>query len=243
MSAVPQSLREGAFGLGANRMQVVAADRLPGGALGHRRRARARRVAGHRRDGAGARRRRPVAEPRHRPARELSDDGGVHRLDRARRHPDRLDRVQDDLRRRLHAVRHHVRPEPRSRSGSSASTGRCTNDRCADRGLRHPGSQRARTRPSTSIFSSLMYRRARARVPRPRRDHLRLRLRRPAGRLVGLRHELPLARDPGERGHRVGDRRDDLPDDHLRRARGPDRGHDRDLSRGVRGAPTAGGTG
>ena len=61
-------------------------------------------------------------------------------------------------------------------------------------------------------------------------------------RLLALRHELPLAGDPGARRHRVGDRRDDLPDGHLRGARGPDRRHDRDLPRGVRGPPTAGGT-
>ncbi len=88
---------------------------------------------------------------------------------------------------------------------------------------------------STSHLRQPDVSRARARVPRARRDHLRLRLRRPAGRFVGLRHELPLARDPGERGHPVRDRRDDLPDDHLHGARGPDRGHDRDLPRGVRG--------
>ena len=38
MSAVPQSLREGAFGLGASKLQVVAARGLPGGAVGDRRR-------------------------------------------------------------------------------------------------------------------------------------------------------------------------------------------------------------
>ena len=39
MSAVPQALREGAYGLGADRMQVVDAGRRPGGALRHHRRA------------------------------------------------------------------------------------------------------------------------------------------------------------------------------------------------------------
>ena len=68
-----------------------------------------RRLARRRRDGDHPRRRRPVAEPRRRPARELPVDGGVHRRHVARRHPDRLDRVQDDLRRRLDAVRHDAR--------------------------------------------------------------------------------------------------------------------------------------
>ena len=84
MSAVPQSLREGAFGLGANRMQVSLRIVFPAALSG----IVAALVLGasraDRRDRAGARRRRPVAEPRHQPARELPDDGGVHRLDRPR---------------------------------------------------------------------------------------------------------------------------------------------------------------
>ena len=59
----PQSLREGAFGLGAAKWQVVAARRLPGRAVGHRRRARARRLARHRRDRRDPRRRRQQPEP------------------------------------------------------------------------------------------------------------------------------------------------------------------------------------
>ena len=38
MTAVPQALREGAYALGATKLQVVAAGGLPGGAVGHRRR-------------------------------------------------------------------------------------------------------------------------------------------------------------------------------------------------------------
>ena len=63
MSSVPQSLREGAYGLGASKFQVSHARRLPGGAVGHRRGGRARRLARGRRDDDRARRggRRPRA--------------------------------------------------------------------------------------------------------------------------------------------------------------------------------------
>ena len=77
----------------------------------------------------------------------------------ARRHPDRLDRVPDDLRGRLHAVRPDPAAEHRSRSGSSASTGRCTNDRRTDRGRRADAGQRdpaalGRRRPPGARASS-----------------------------------------------------------------------------------------
>ena len=60
MAAVPQGLREGAYGLGASRMQVSLRVVVPGGALGHRRRDRARRLARDRRDDDRADRRRPA---------------------------------------------------------------------------------------------------------------------------------------------------------------------------------------
>ncbi len=62
----------------------LAADRLPGRALGHRRGPHPRRVARRRRDRAGARRRRPDPEHEPRSDRQPHDDGGVHRLDLAR---------------------------------------------------------------------------------------------------------------------------------------------------------------
>ena len=68
MSAVPQSLREGAFGLGASKLQVDAAGGLPGRAVGHRRVARARRVARRRRDHGRGDRGRPSAAVRAQPA-------------------------------------------------------------------------------------------------------------------------------------------------------------------------------
>ena len=102
MSAVPQSLREGAFGLGANRMQVSLRIVFPAALSGI---VAALVLGASRAVGetvlvlvAGGQ----SPQPRARTRRELPDDGRVHRLDRARRHPDGLDRIQDDLRRRLH---------------------------------------------------------------------------------------------------------------------------------------------
>ena len=69
MSAVPQSLREGAFGLGASKLQRLHAGRVPGRALGDRRGPGAGRVAGDRRDDDRAHRRRPDREHLGRPAR------------------------------------------------------------------------------------------------------------------------------------------------------------------------------
>ena len=119
MSAVPALAARGR--VRARRLQAagLAADRLPGRALGHRRRARARRLARRRRDRDHPDRRRPDRQPRRRPARVLPVDGGVHRGHVARRHPDRLDRVRDDLRRRLHALRDDAAAQRASRSGSS----------------------------------------------------------------------------------------------------------------------------
>ena len=60
MSAVPQSLREGAFGPRRQQGADRAARRVPGRAVGRRRRARARRLARGRRDGDHPHRRRPA---------------------------------------------------------------------------------------------------------------------------------------------------------------------------------------
>ena len=133
MSAVPASLREGAFGLGANKLQVSLRVVFPAALSGI---VAALVLGASRAVGetviiliAGGQRARLGVDP----TRVLPVDGGVHRRDVARRHPDGLDRVRDDLRRRLHAVRDDARCSTRCRSGSSASTGRCTNDRRADR--------------------------------------------------------------------------------------------------------------
>ncbi len=62
MSAVPQGLREGAYGLGATKLQVSTRVVVPGRALGHRRLDRARDLARRRRDDDRPDRRRPAAE-------------------------------------------------------------------------------------------------------------------------------------------------------------------------------------
>ena len=69
MTAVPQGLREGAYGVGASRRQVADARRLPGGAVGDRRLGRARRLARGRRDDDRADRRGPGADDLGRSAR------------------------------------------------------------------------------------------------------------------------------------------------------------------------------
>ena len=57
MSAVPQSLREGSFGLGASKLQTTMRVVFPAALSGHRRLDRARLLAGRRRDhGRGDRR-------------------------------------------------------------------------------------------------------------------------------------------------------------------------------------------
>ena len=78
----------------------LAAHRRAGGALGHRRVVRARDLARRRRDDDRDDRGRPPADAHARPAHRGRDADGVHRLDRRRRRADRIDRVQDDLRRR-----------------------------------------------------------------------------------------------------------------------------------------------
>ena len=105
MSAVPRDLRDGAYALGSNRMQVAAARRRPGGDLGDHRLVRARDLAGGRRDDDRADRGRRAAELDVQPARGGADDDRVHRRHGAGRRAHGLDRVQDDLRGRGDALR------------------------------------------------------------------------------------------------------------------------------------------
>ena len=100
MSAVPQSLREGAFGLGAAKWQVVVRVVFPAALSGVVAGARARRVAGDRRDRRHPHRQRQQPEPDVRPERRAPEHGGVHREHRPRRHLRRRRRLRDDLRRR-----------------------------------------------------------------------------------------------------------------------------------------------
>ena len=106
LTAVPASLREGAFGLGASKLQVSLRVVFPAALSGV---VAALILGASRAVGetviilvAGGQ----VARLGARPDRRLPVDGRLHRRHRARRHPDGLDQVRDDLRRRHGAVRH-----------------------------------------------------------------------------------------------------------------------------------------
>ena len=109
MSAVPAALREGAFGLGATKLQVSTRVVFPAAlsgivasiVLGASRAIGETMIVAHRRG--------PAAEPHGRPARVGRDDDDVHRRDGQGRRPGRVDRLRDDLRRRDAALRHDAR--------------------------------------------------------------------------------------------------------------------------------------
>ena len=112
MSAVPQSLREGAYGLGASKLHVSLRVVFPAALSG----IVAAIVLGVSRAigetmivllAAGS-----VASNSARPARATPVARLVHRRDRRRRHTDREHRVQDDLRGRNAPVRDHADHEP-----------------------------------------------------------------------------------------------------------------------------------
>ena len=189
----PPSLREGAFGLGASKLQVSTARRLPGRALGHRRRDRPRRLARHRRDDDRPDRRRPDRRPRRRPARVAT-----------RRWPRSSPRRRAATSRPARSTTRRSSSSASrsscmtlimnaSRSASSAATGRCTNDRRARSpprartqqsvAARGRAAKRPRLRPAAS--ACCMYHRARPRVPRARRDPLRRHARRRSEALAG----------------------------------------------------------
>ena len=156
MSAVPQDLRDGAYGLGSTRLQVSTRIVVPAAISGI---VASYVLAISRAIGetmivliaAGG-----LAQITVRPARAGPDDDRVHRRDRDRRRSDRLDRVQDDLRGRAHALRDHVRDEHRSPSASCGSSGRSTNERPAVPQTigRQSRGDKVRGTPSTSCCSS-----------------------------------------------------------------------------------------
>ena len=88
MRSVPQSLREGAFGLGASKLQVSLRVVFPAALSGHRGLDRARHVARGRRDDGRAHRRRPAAAVGRRRRQVDGDAHGLHRRHRQgrRRH-------------------------------------------------------------------------------------------------------------------------------------------------------------
>ncbi|CAA9377380.1 MAG: Phosphate transport system permease protein PstC, partial [uncultured Nocardioides sp.] len=101
-----------------------AAGRVPGRPVRHRRRHRAGHVAGDRGDDdRGARRRRPE-EPQRRPSRGDADHDRLHRPDRRRGEPGRIDLVQHPVRSGHAALRDHAagqrrehRPRPSLQAG------------------------------------------------------------------------------------------------------------------------------
>ena len=128
MSAVPQALRDGAYGLGADRLQVSTRVVVPAAISGIIASFVLGDLAGGRRDDDRAHRCRAAAAAHIRPARPNRDADGLHRRDRERRSADWLDRVQDDLRGRPDAVRDHARDERHLDPARPASSGRCTNE-------------------------------------------------------------------------------------------------------------------
>ena len=88
MAAVPQGLREGAYGLGASRMQVAIRVVVPAALSGIVAAIVLGVSRGHRRDDDRADRRGPAAQRGNQPPRGLRDDDDLHRGDRPGRHPD-----------------------------------------------------------------------------------------------------------------------------------------------------------
>ena len=109
MTAVPQALRDGAYGLGSNRMQVSLRVVVPAAISGIVASfvLAISRAVGETMIVLLAAGQQPVIDWN--PLHARRDDDRLHRRDRRRRRPDRLARVQDDLRRRPHAVRRDAR--------------------------------------------------------------------------------------------------------------------------------------
>ena len=111
MSAVPQGLRDGAYGLGADKLQVSTRVVVPAAMSG----IIASFVLGISRAVGETMivliARRSASQAVVQPVRGDLHDDRLHRCYRERRSSDRLDRVQDDLRRRPHTLRDHPRDE------------------------------------------------------------------------------------------------------------------------------------
>ena len=128
LSAVPQALRQGSLAMGANRMQttlrVVCPAALSGIAaaivLGMSRAVGETMIVAL---AAGAQKNICL-----RPARGHADDDRLHRADRRRREPGRLDVVQQPLRGRPAAVRSSPSSSTSSASRSSVASGRSTDE-------------------------------------------------------------------------------------------------------------------
>ena len=249
LSAVPASLREGAFGLGAEQ----AGRSRCGSSSRPRCRASSRRSCSAPRAPIGetviilspaARSRTSTLDPRQPRTRRW------RRSSRPRRAGDiptgsieyktifavGIDAVRHDLALNAVAIR------------SSASTARCTNDRRPDRRRprRAQASSRAASGEAAATDLRLPARSCSCLFDRrclvPRRDPRRCRASTASRRSLRLHHELPVAHDPRAGRHPVGARRDALPDGDLRGLRRAARRRHRGLPRGVRRPQTAGGT-
>ena len=95
MSAVPQSLREGSFGLGASKLQTTLRVVFPAALSGIVASVVLALLARRRRDDGRGHRGRPSAPVGHQPLRVDGDDDRLHRRNREGRHRDRQHRLQD----------------------------------------------------------------------------------------------------------------------------------------------------
>ena len=114
MASVPRDLRDGAYALGGSRLQVSTRIVVPAAISGIVASLRPRHLARDRRDDdrPDRRGRDRAAQRSTRASRSQTMTAFIAR-DRDRRRPDGLDRVQDDLRGRPHALRAHARHEHR----------------------------------------------------------------------------------------------------------------------------------
>ena len=129
MRAVPMSLREGSYAMGATRFQTAIKVVVPAALSGHRRGLHPRHLARGRRDDDPRGRRRHAAEPHAQPAGAGGDDHRLHRAGGARRPAARQHRLPDDLRRRPDADAADAGCSTCSATCCAAVTGRPTDER------------------------------------------------------------------------------------------------------------------
>ena len=251
MSAVPQSLREGAFGLGATRMKVSLRVVFPAALSGI---VAALVLGASRADRRDARRpargrlRAAAARDRHEPARVGRVDGLASSPPRRRATPP-TGSIEYQT---IFAVGFllfvvTLRAEHDLDPRSSTASGRCTNDghrrhhrprRLAQTPPRCP---RAAGPSRSGCSGSRSTRRSRSARSCWSRCWCASSPRAAAAVSTDLFTNQPSKIFPEPGGHPVGHRRDALPDGAVRADRRPDRRRHGDLPRGVRG-PRAGGT-
>ncbi len=112
LRSVPNGLREGAYALGATRMEAALRVVLPAAFSGHLCGVRSRGIARDRRNDDRGDRGRTAASADTRSSRAGRDHDRLHRAGQSGRHAGRHDRVPHHLCRRHAAVRQHVRAQP-----------------------------------------------------------------------------------------------------------------------------------